>query len=129
MPTNRTTPKMQRRAAELRRNQTEAEARLWAYLRAHRANGVHFRRQHAIGYFVVDFCAPRVKLIVEVDGGQHIEQGEYDTERTRFLESQGYTVLRFWNNVILKDIDAVMAVILEALEAGEISSMAHHADP
>ena len=91
MPTNRTTPKMQRRAAELRHNQTEC--RLWKYLQAHRANRVHFRRQHAIGNFIVDFCAARKNLIVEVDDGQHIEQEGYDTERTQFLESQGYTVL------------------------------------
>jgi very-short-patch-repair endonuclease len=129
MPKQRATPKMQRRAAEFRRNQTEAEARLWTYLRAHRANGAHFRRQHAIGNFVVDFCAPRKKLIIEVDGGQHLEQEEYDTERTQFLEAQGYKVLRFWNNEILKDIEAVMAVILDALEGGETSSMAQHANP
>ena len=118
MPTNRATPKMQRRAAELRRNQTEAEARLWAYLRAHRVNGVHFRRQHTIGNFIVDFCAPRKKLIIEVDGGQHLEQEEYDADRTNFLESQGYTVLRFWNNEIMKEIEGVMRVVLDALEEG-----------
>jgi very-short-patch-repair endonuclease len=122
MPKQRATPKMQRRAAELRRNQTEAEAKLWTYLRAHRANGVHFRRQHAIGNFVVDFCAPRKKLIIEVDGGQHLEQEEYDIERTRFLESQGYKVLRFWNNEILKDIEGVMHVILDVLENGDRSN-------
>jgi very-short-patch-repair endonuclease len=80
MTKNRTTPKIQHRAAELRRNQTEAEARFWTYLRAHQANGVHFRRQHAIGPYIVDFCAPRKKLIIEVDGGQHLEYEEYDTE-------------------------------------------------
>ena len=123
MPKQRITPKMQRRAAELRRNQTEAEARLWMYLRAHRANGVHFRRQHAIGNFVVDFCAPRKKLIIEVDGGQHLEQEEYDTERTRFLEAQGYRVLRFWNNEIMNDIEGVMRVILDVLENGDRSNI------
>jgi very-short-patch-repair endonuclease len=61
---------MQRHAAELRRNQTEAEARLWTYLRAHRDSGVHFRRQHAIGAYIVDFCAPRKKLVVEVGWGR-----------------------------------------------------------
>jgi very-short-patch-repair endonuclease len=121
MSKQRATPKMQRRAAELRRNQTEAEARLWKYLRAHRANGVHFRRQHAVGNYIVDFCAPRKKLIIEVDGGQHLEQEEYDTERTQFLGSQGYKVLRFWNNEIMKDIEGVMRVILDVLEGGEIS--------
>ena len=122
MPINRATPKIQRRAAELRRNQTEAEAKLWTYLRGHRANGVHFRRQYAIGKFIVDFCAPRKKLIIEVDGGQHLEQREYDAERTQFLQLQGYTILRFWNHEVLKDIESVMGVILDTLEGGEISS-------
>ena len=128
MSKQRATPKLQRRAAELRRNQTEAEARLWAYLRAHQVNGVHFRRQHAIGNFVVDFCAPRKKLIIEVDGGQHLEQEEYDTERTRFLESLGYTVLRFWNNDIMTDIEGVIRVILDTLDGGDISSTMDHTD-
>jgi very-short-patch-repair endonuclease len=128
MPKQRTTPKIQRRAAELRRNQTEAEAKLWAHLRAHQAIGVHFRRQHAIGNYIVDFCAPRRKLIVEVDGGQHLEQEEYDVERTRFLESLGYTVLRFWNNDIMKDIEGVVRVILDTLNSGDVSSIADHTD-
>ena len=125
MSKQRTTPKIQHRAAELRRNQTEAETKLWAYLRAHQANGVHFRRQHAIGNFVVDFCAPRKKLIIEVDGGQHLEQEEYDAERTRFRELQGYKVLRFWNDEILKDIEGVMRVILDVLENGDRFNMAN----
>ena len=66
MPDKHTNPKTMRRAAELRSNQTEAEAKLWAYLRAHRAKGVHFRRQFAIGDYVVDFCAPRAKLFEEI---------------------------------------------------------------
>ena len=100
-----------RRASELRKNQTEAEAKLWSRLRAHRMNGVQFRRQYAIGNYIVDFCSPRRKLIIEVDGSQHLEQNEYDSERTRFLESKGYRVLRFWNDAVLKDIDTVMNVI------------------
>ena len=117
MPAKHTTPKTMHRAGELRRNQTEAEAKLWAYLRAHRANGVHFRRQYAIGKYIVDFCAIRKKLIIEVDGSQHIDQEEYDKERTIFLESKGYRVLRFWNNEVLKNIEEVMAVILDKLES------------
>jgi very-short-patch-repair endonuclease len=76
----------------------------------------------------VDFCAPRRKLIVEVDGGQHLEQEEYDVERTRFLESLGYTVLRFWNNDIMKDIEGVVRVILDTLNSGDVSSIADHTD-
>jgi very-short-patch-repair endonuclease len=119
MPHRRTTPKVFKNSRELRHNQTEAEAKLWRFLRAHQANDVHFRRQHAIGNYVVDFCAPSQKLIIEVDGGQHLEQEEYDNERTLFLQSKGYMVLRFWNNDVLKDIEGVMRVILETLERAE----------
>ena len=108
------TPKIKHRAAELRHNLTPAEAKLWSRLRAHQLNGVGFRRQHAIGNYIADFCAPSQKLIVEVDGGQHLEQEEYDTERTAFLESKGYRVLRFWNNEVLHEIESVLLMIGEA---------------
>jgi len=116
MPPKQATPKLQRRAAELRHNQTPAEAKLWRFLRAHQTNDVHFRRQHAIGNYIADFCAPKRKLIIEVDGGGHLEQEEYDNERTAFLQSKGYKVLRFWNNEVMQDIDGVMRVILDALD-------------
>ncbi len=116
MKSQLSTPKMKHRAAELRRDQTPAEAKLWRFLRAHQTNEVHFRRQHAIGNYVVDFCAPSHRLIIEVDGGQHLEQDEYDNERTKFLQSKGYRVLRFWNSDVTKDFDGVMRTILEALE-------------
>lgn len=98
---------------------TPAERKLWTALRAHRAGDVHFRNQHAVGNYIVDFCAPRRKLIIEVDGGQHIDQQGYDQERTAFLQSKGYKVLRFWNNDVLKNIDGVMQVIFEAIEETE----------
>ena len=77
--------------------------------------GVHFRAQHAIGNYVVDFCAARKKLIIELDGRQHLEQTEYDAERTRFLESKGYKVIRFWTNDVSNHIDAVLQVIWDTL--------------
>ncbi|MDP1714138.1 MAG: DUF559 domain-containing protein [Anaerolineales bacterium] len=101
------------RAGELRLNPTPAEAKLWSCLRAHRFGGVGFRRQHAIGNCVTDFCAPSKMLIVELDGNQHLEQEEYDAERTAFLESKGYRVLRFYNNDVMKDIEKVLEVISE----------------
>jgi very-short-patch-repair endonuclease len=110
----RSTPKIKHRAVELRHNQTPAEAKLWSRLRAHQLNGVGFRRQHAIGNYIVDFCAPSQKLIIEVDGGQHLEQEEYDAERTAFLTSKGYRVLRFWNNDVLAEIESILNVILDA---------------
>ena len=111
MPSKTTTPKIMHRAGELRQNQTEAEAKLWSRLRAHRMAGVQFRRQHAIGNYIVDFCSPRRKLIIELDGSQHLDQAEYDLERTHYLEAKGYRVLRFWNNDVMNEIDAVLNVI------------------
>lgn len=106
---------MMHRAGELRKNQTEAEAKLWSRLRAHRVDGVQFRRQHAIGNYIVDFCSPRRKIVIELDGSQHLDQAEYDLERTKYLESLGYQILRFWNHEITKDIDTVMSVIWSAI--------------
>jgi very-short-patch-repair endonuclease len=95
MPPKTTPHAIYRHAVELRQNQTEAELRLWYRLRSHRFEGIHFRRQHVIGNYVVDFCAPRRKLVIEVDGGQHVDQAEYDAQRTEYLNSKGYRVLRF----------------------------------
>ena len=111
----RTTPKIFRHAKELHRNLSQAEAKLWKHLRAHRMSDVHFRNQHAIGNYIVDFCAPRRKLIIELDGSQHLEQKEYDEERTRYLETRGYRILRFWNNDIMNDIETVLKVIWNML--------------
>jgi len=115
MSDNNTNVNMMRRAALLRQGQTEAEDMLWERLRSHRLGNVHFRRQHVIGNYIVDFCATRKKLIIEVDGGQHTEQKEYDGERTAYLERRGYHVLRFWNSDNMKDIDAVMQVIINTI--------------
>jgi len=73
--------------------------------------GIYFRRQHAIGKYVTDFCALKAKLIIELDGSQHIEQDEYDEERTRYLEAQGYKVIRFWNSQVMNDIEGVINAI------------------
>ena len=111
----RTTPKIFGRAKELHRNLSPAEEKLWAHLRAHRMGDVHFRNQHAIGNYIVDFCSPRKKLIIELDGSHHLEQQEYDEERTNYLEARGYRVLRFWNNDVMNNTDAVLQVIWNAL--------------
>jgi very-short-patch-repair endonuclease len=112
----RTTPKIFGHGKQLHRNMTPAEAKLWARLRAHRTKDIHFRNQHAIGNYVVDFCAPRRKLIIELDGSQHLEHEEYDIERTAFLESKDYRVLRFWNSDVMNDIEGVLRAIDLALE-------------
>lgn len=112
----RTTPKIFGRAKQLHRNMTEAEAKLWGHLRAHRMGDVHFRNQHAIGNYIVDFCSPRRKLIIELDGSQHLEQEDYDKERSKFLRSKGYRILRFWNNDVLNNTDSVLAAIWSSLK-------------
>jgi very-short-patch-repair endonuclease len=115
MPPKRSTPKILHRAGELRKQTTPAEKKLWAALRLMREDGIHFRRQHAIGNYITDFCTPRKRLIIELDGSQHLEQEEYDGERTAYLKSKGYQVLRFWNHDIIKNIDDVLNVIWNVL--------------
>jgi len=89
--------------------------KLWSVLRDNRLMGIKFRRQHAIGSYVVDFCAIKQKLIIELDGSGHLEQHEYDQDRTTFLNSKGFRVLRFWNNQVMSDLDTVIRVIMDFL--------------
>jgi very-short-patch-repair endonuclease len=116
MPPRRSTPNILHRAGELRKQTTPAEKKLWAYLRLMREDGVRFRRQHAIGSFITDFCAPRKKIVIELDGSQHLEQDEYDKERTIYLETQGYKVIRFWNHDVMNNIESVILSIKHAVE-------------
>jgi very-short-patch-repair endonuclease len=95
-------------ARTLRRQATDAELLLWKHLRAHRLAGYKFRRQVVLEPYIVDFLCLEARLIVEADGSQHLQQEEYDCERTLFLESMGYKVVRFWNHDILRDIDTVL---------------------
>jgi len=111
----RTNPKTKHHAVELRKESTPAERKLWARLRNNQL-GVNFRRQHAIGNYIPDFCSPKAKLIIELDGSQHLEQEAYDRERTEYLESQGYKVVRFWNNDVLNDTEGVILAIMDALK-------------
>ena len=100
-------------AKELRKNSTDAERLLWRHLRAKQLEGLKFRRQEQIGRFIVDFVCYEKSLIIEADGGQHAVEAEKDEERTRWLNAQGYHVLRFWNREILTNIDGVLEVIRE----------------
>jgi very-short-patch-repair endonuclease len=113
--TQRSNPKAKHNAIRLRKELTPAEQKLWSKVRNDQL-GSTFRRQHAIGNYIVDFCAPRRKLIIELDGSQHLEQAEYDNERTRYLEAHGYRVLRFWNNDVMQDTENVVKVIWNALD-------------
>jgi len=106
------------RARDLRRNATEAEKRLLRALREAFPTA-KFRYQVPYGPYFVDFLSFSAKLIVEVDGGQHSEAATYDAARTRFLEREGYRVLRFWNNDVLANIDGVIAQISNSLSQRE----------
>ena len=114
----RSNPTTKHKAIRLRKESTPAERKLWSRLRTDQL-GVTFRRQHAIGTYITDFCAPRKKIIIELDGSQHLEQAEYDDERTKYLESQGYKVIRFWNDQVMNDIDGVIKEIVFALETNK----------
>jgi very-short-patch-repair endonuclease len=106
------------RAKALRRSMTDAERRLWYYLRARRFENWKFRRQVPLGPFVVDFLCEEARVIVEVDGGQPALQSGHDAERTRWLGDRGYTVLRYWNNEVLGNIEGVLATLTPALSQG-----------
>ena len=106
----------QQKARSLRENQTDAEGLLWHYLRHKQLDGHKFRRQQPIGPYIVDFaCMPR-KVIVELDGGQHAERRSHDERRDRFLQGQGYRLLRFWNNEVFENCFGVLERIYEAVQ-------------
>ena len=114
-------------ARRLRRDQTDAERVLWFRLRDRRLEGWKFRRQAPIDRFVVDFVCADARVIVELDGGQHVERSEQDRARTEILQSAGYLVLRFWNNDLLANTDGVVETILAALNQSK--SVPPHPDP
>ncbi len=111
----RSNPKTKHQAIKLRKESTPAERKLWSRIRDDQL-GVTFRRQHAVGNYISDFCSSKAKLIIELDGSQHLEQEEYDEERTKYLESLGYKVIRFWNNDVVKNIDGVILAIIHAMQ-------------
>jgi very-short-patch-repair endonuclease len=104
-------------ARRLREHTTEAEDRLWRRLRRLSVSGSHFRRQVPIGPYVVDFACLAVRLVVEVDGSQHAAANNMarDAERTRWLEAEGYTVVRFWNSEITDNMDGVLTTLYAAI--------------
>jgi len=133
-PRRSSSTKTTRRTGSLRRALTPAEAKLWEYLRGKGASsrrraatnggnhqapalprGVTFKRRHPIGQYVVDFCAPRKKLVIELDGSQHVDQADYDARRTEFIRAQGYHILRVWNSDVEQSFDGVIRAIVHAL--------------
>jgi very-short-patch-repair endonuclease len=102
-------------ARELRRNLTEPETKLWWRIRGRQIDGARFRRQAPIGKYMGDFVCFERGLIVELDGSQHAERSDADETRTVWLNSQGFRVIRFWNNLVFEDLDSVLETIGIAL--------------
>ena len=117
---------IQTKAKALRRRQTDAERLLWRHLRDRRFAGYKFRRQVSIGNYIADFVCLRYMLIIEVDGGQHLEQQEYDDIRTCYLESLGFKVIRFWNNDVLGNLADVLDALTLALSRRERGLIQSH---
>lgn len=99
----------------LRKNQTEVERLLWKQLRNRQLFGYKFRRQFPIEPYIVDFICLEIKLIIELDGGQHAEQINYDHHRSLYLEKRGFKVIRFWNNEVCKNSEGVLEAIRMAI--------------
>ena len=110
----RNRPRTLKNAKRLRADMTDAERLLWSKLRRKQMHGLMFRHQASIGDYIVDFACLSIKLIIEVDGGQHNINKAADEVRTRWLEAQGYRVLRFWNNEVLQNLDGVLEAIWRA---------------
>jgi very-short-patch-repair endonuclease len=102
------------RARQLREFSTDAERRMWSALRDRRLSRYKFRRQHPIGRYIVDLACTEYRLVIELDGSQHADNAA-DARRTAWLESQGWRMVRFWNNDVLGNIDGVIEAVLEAL--------------
>ena len=107
---------LKERSRDLRKNLTDVEQKLWQKLRSKQINGHKFRRQFILGNYIVDFICLDKRLIIEVDGGQHMDNVSYDSQRDEWLKSQNFKVLRFWNNQVLNETDSVLEVIVKNLE-------------
>ena len=116
---HRILPPLTHFARKIRQEPTDAERCLWARLRRKQLGDYKFRRQHPIGPYIVDFCCLEKKLIVEADGDIHAFQESKDRERTKWLEEEGYRVLRFANQNILQQTQAVLEAILAACDGEE----------
>ncbi|HEX9446513.1 MAG TPA: DUF559 domain-containing protein [Dongiaceae bacterium] len=115
-----------KRARALRQKPTDAEAKLRSLLRRHQIDGHHFRKQVPIANYVVDFACLKMRLVIEVDGGQHASRQDQDAGRTRRLKEHGYRIIRFWNNEILQNPDGVLLRIREALSKTSKSDAETH---
>jgi very-short-patch-repair endonuclease len=107
---------LSRYARRLRRSQTGVERLLWSKLRSRQLHGVKFRRQHPVAGYIVDFCCPERLLVIELDGGRHMEHQTADIKRDADLERQNYHVLRFWNNEVIENLEGVLQRIAECID-------------
>ncbi|MCR5872104.1 MULTISPECIES: endonuclease domain-containing protein [unclassified Sphingomonas] len=114
-----TNPKLLERARSMRSEMTQPERELWTALRAKRLEGVKFTRQVVIGPYIADFVCRSRKLIIELDGATH-DDSTHDDGRTAYLETQGYRVIRFWNNDVMNNLDGVLAALSEALDTAPL---------
>lgn len=103
-------------AKQLRRELTPQERRLWYLLRSRRFRLYKFRRQHPVGRYILDFACCEARLAIELDGGQHQENQEYDKQRTAWLAQKGWVVLRFWNNELWAREEAVLEKVFATLQ-------------
>jgi very-short-patch-repair endonuclease len=108
--------KPHKNARKLRKDMPSAEQRLWYFIRRKQLGGFRFRRQHTIAPYIADFVCVEAKLVIELDGEQHGLDGapEHDEKRNAFMESEGWAVVRFWNNDVYDNIDGVLEMILDA---------------
>ncbi len=118
MPHAKVEPKHRAYARQMRKAMTDAELKFWNAVRAHRLDGMSFRRQLPVAGYIVDFACPSHKIIIELDGFQHAGDvaAAYDQQRTQTFEELGWTVLRFWNEDILRDIDNVCLHIIRTVK-------------
>jgi very-short-patch-repair endonuclease len=104
------------RRRDLRKQQTEAEKIFWNIIRGRKLNNLKFHRQFGIGSYIIDFYCPEIRLAIELDGGQHAENIEYDLVRTFFLNQMNIKVVRFWNNDITNNASGVYDEIVKIVE-------------
>lgn len=106
------------KARQLRGNPTDTEKRLWQRLRGKQL-GVSFRRQYPIGPYITDFACISIAIVIELDGGQHLENAGHDGRRDVYLRDRGFKVLRFWNNEVMDDLESVLVAIWREIEAAQ----------
>ena len=105
------------KARMLRKQSTPEEIIIWQYLRARRCHGLKFKRQYPIGPYIIDFACLSHKLVIELDGSQHLRQVSYDKQRTEYIEHFGFQVIRFWNNEVRLQLDVVLEKISAVVQS------------